>query len=333
MIVQQLNNNLWEEKKLTEVKNTLDKETSIKQCDTMKEIKNQFAKNECNDTGEQKCGIVYKITNLINNKTYIGITTKSLNERKRGHIQACSSKNRKYLIHKAIYKYGVDNFIFEQLDTFHDTDNGRNKEIEYIKKYNSFYKNGNGYNMTIGGEGTQGFRHNHTEDTKQRISKKMIGKPKSEETKRKMKIAQMERKKWYVHILSQDAITKSANSRRGKKGIPHTEKSKQKLRLANLGHKHTAETLEKLKISSTGRLHTKETREKLRLINLGRKHSIETKHKLAVSHLKHIPDDIYIIIKECVAKNISPYKISGKLLVENNFKISRETIKKRFIDL
>ena len=329
----QPNTNLWEEKNSTELKKNSLNETEKNQNDTMKETEKKSVKSECKDTSLSKNGIIYKLTNLVNNKIYIGITTKSLNERKRAHIQACSSKNRKYLIHKALNKYGIDNFKFEQIDTFTTTASGRKLEMEYIKKYNSFYIDGYGYNMTIGGEGTQGFRYNHSDETKQNISQKMKGKPKSEETKRNMTTAQAERKKWYIHIVSPEAAAKSAKSRTGMRGTPHTTESKQKLRLANLGKKHSEETRKKMSKSSIGRVKSQETRNKMRLANLGKKHSEETKRKLSISHFKHIPDDIYKVIIECIKNNLGPYQIQQKLLLENNFKISKNTIKKRFIKI
>ena len=86
------------------------------------------------------CGI-YKITNLINNKIYIG---KSVNIEKRfqGHKRAkCNMA-----IHKAIQKYGINNFTFENLSikelsqkynvsstTIHSINNGRSRIINNIQ--------------------------------------------------------------------------------------------------------------------------------------------------------------------------------------------------------
>jgi len=55
-------------------------------------------------------GIVYKVKNKINDKIYIGITTKSLNKRKNQHEYVAFNRNSKYLFHKALRKYGADNF-------------------------------------------------------------------------------------------------------------------------------------------------------------------------------------------------------------------------------
>lgn len=56
--------------------------------------------------------IIYKITNKINGKVYIGQTTDSLSRRKSGHIQAATSGSKSKL-YSAMRKYGVENFEFE----------------------------------------------------------------------------------------------------------------------------------------------------------------------------------------------------------------------------
>ncbi len=58
--------------------------------------------------------IIYKITNIINNKIYIGKTEKSLNKRWSGHI-AKSRKNIISVLHNAILKYGKENFKIERV--------------------------------------------------------------------------------------------------------------------------------------------------------------------------------------------------------------------------
>lgn len=89
-------------------------------------------------------GYIYKITNKVNNKSYIGQTRNTVEFRWRQHIKA---KDNKYF-HKAIQKYGVENFTVETLEKckLEDLDS---REIYYISKYNTFGKDG--YNMTKGG--------------------------------------------------------------------------------------------------------------------------------------------------------------------------------------
>ena len=90
------------------------------------------------------CGI-YKITNLLNNKSYIGQSTfieKRWSEEKR-------NKNNGKTLTNAINKYGIENFKFEILEEC-EQDLLNEKEQQYINLYNSVE---NGYNMTYGGDG------------------------------------------------------------------------------------------------------------------------------------------------------------------------------------
>ena len=116
------------------------------------------------------CGSIYKIS-FPNGKHYIGLTT-SLEQRTKEHKKNAKSGSSKYL-YKAIRKYNmVDNLELIEIDTADTKDELCEKEIQYIQEYNSYYMNGNGYNMTYGGEGTNGYVH--TEEVKQRMSEAQI---------------------------------------------------------------------------------------------------------------------------------------------------------------
>jgi len=92
-------------------------------------------------------GYIYKVTNLANGKTYIGQTTKSLEERWREHLY--TNPTRKYLLHKAIQKYGKENFKIELLAEAHFSEMIDDLERFYITQYNSIQPNG--YNLESGG--------------------------------------------------------------------------------------------------------------------------------------------------------------------------------------
>jgi hypothetical protein len=96
---------------------------------------------------ENTKGIIYKATNLITNETYIGATTKSIEERKNDHIQK-SDKGKGYKFHNAISTYGADSFRWDQIDTASGVDELASKEIKYILEYDTF---GNGLNSDKGG--------------------------------------------------------------------------------------------------------------------------------------------------------------------------------------
>jgi predicted GIY-YIG superfamily endonuclease len=54
-------------------------------------------------------GLVYKVTNSINDKIYIGITTKTIEERQKDHLKK-SRKGKSYAFQDAIASYGIDVF-------------------------------------------------------------------------------------------------------------------------------------------------------------------------------------------------------------------------------
>ena len=94
-------------------------------------------------------GFIYKITNKLNNKVYIGQTIQKPIER---FYQHCAKKCDKYIlnmvIHKAIFKYGKDNFTFEVIEEVPKQQLNEREEY-WIKYYNSYT---DGYNSTKGGQ-------------------------------------------------------------------------------------------------------------------------------------------------------------------------------------
>ena len=94
-------------------------------------------------------GFIYKTTNKLNNKVYIGQTIQKPIER---FYQHCAKKCDKYIlnmvIHKAIFKYGKDNFTFEVIEEVPKQQLNEREEY-WIKYYNSYT---DGYNSTKGGQ-------------------------------------------------------------------------------------------------------------------------------------------------------------------------------------
>lgn len=94
---------------------------------------------------------IYKITNTINNKIYIGVTSRAIEERFAEHKSRIEERNNIHL-YQAMEKYGRENFIIEIIDTANTNEEMFEKEKYYIKLYDSY---NNGYNMTLGGEGVK----------------------------------------------------------------------------------------------------------------------------------------------------------------------------------
>lgn len=95
--------------------------------------------------------IIYKATNVVNRKVYIGQTTNSLEYRKQQHFRDVKRKGRRktYFIN-ALSKYGIDNFKFEIIDKANSIKELNNKEIKWIKYYDSTNRE-KGYNLDSGG--------------------------------------------------------------------------------------------------------------------------------------------------------------------------------------
>lgn len=97
---------------------------------------------------------IYKITNKINKKVYIGQT---INFKKRMNQHKCFYKKKNVmLIDMAIRKYGVENFTFEIIETTKKQEIADELERYYIKKYDCKIKNNKGYNLLDGGRKQQG---------------------------------------------------------------------------------------------------------------------------------------------------------------------------------
>lgn len=94
---------------------------------------------------------IYKITNTINNKVYIGKTVESIEERWKEH---CHDYKRhrceKRPLYNAMNKYGIENFTIAEIEQC-DLSILNEREIYWIKFFNSYET---GYNATKGGDGT-----------------------------------------------------------------------------------------------------------------------------------------------------------------------------------
>jgi group I intron endonuclease len=191
---------------------------------------------------------VYKATNLINGKSYIGYT-KNFIKRKSVHKKNALQKNINFIFYQAIRKYGWDNFkweiIYESWDAKHCL---TVMEPFFIQEYNTFGENG--YNMTKGGERgpdnikrkplTTEQKHNVSVGTKKNALKgkdhpmygtkanenflqaaktSMIGKTHSNETKKKQ---------------SESRIEYLKNNKVGMFGKKHNDETKQKMKLKKM---------------------------------------------------------------------------------------------------
>lgn len=131
--------------------------------------------------------IIYKITNTINNKIYIGQTVRTLDERMAEHY-----RHNVTVIDIALNKYGKDAFKIDIIDRADSIEELNEKEIYWIKHFDCMVPKG--YNQCYGGENTMGYKHKELSKKKMSDSKKNMyfgndnpfyGKTHSEEQKQK----------------------------------------------------------------------------------------------------------------------------------------------------
>lgn len=93
---------------------------------------------------------IYKITNTLNGKSYIGKTERDIYLRFSEHkAEAKANRAINRPLYRAINKYGIDSFTIELLE---ETNDAEEREIYWIEFFGTYSKNG--YNATLGGEGT-----------------------------------------------------------------------------------------------------------------------------------------------------------------------------------
>jgi group I intron endonuclease len=161
---------------------------------------------------------IYKATNTINGKSYIGFDSK-YPDRKREHLtNAFNPKHNAYhtIFHNAIRKYGTEAFIWEVLFETPDSLFALNVlESRFIQEHNTHHIHGYGYNMSLGGEGSFGSPRNvWTEIMKINHSLRMRGRnkgPKTSEHKKNLSRARIGKK------ANPETIAKMSKAHYGKK--------------------------------------------------------------------------------------------------------------------
>ena len=173
---------------------------------------------------------IYLVTNLVNNKIYVGQTKQGVEKRWLAHVKKSRNGSQLYF-HRSISKYGVDQFdrhtVAEGLDRT-SADNLEKLWIVLLGTHDREF----GYNSTFGGEGVH-----HTPDSLTKLSVSHLGQPAwnrgrpwSDEARKKMSES---KKKWFKE---------NPHPNLGKKAKPE---SIEKSRLGNLGKKASQETKQK----------------------------------------------------------------------------------------
>ena len=94
----------------------------------------------------------YVITNTVNDKKYVGITSCPLAKRWREHKSAANTGVDRPL-YRAMRKYGIEAFIIEKIAEAENENELKQLEIDFIEALETYLPKGKGYNLTTGGEG------------------------------------------------------------------------------------------------------------------------------------------------------------------------------------
>jgi group I intron endonuclease len=103
--------------------------------------------------------IIYLITNKVNGKKYVGQHCGNGDARWKQHLSTALKLEDPKPLYASMRKYGTENFVYKVLEILPSWANEQmldDREKYFIDRYNTFIKNGKGYNLTYGGEGVIG---------------------------------------------------------------------------------------------------------------------------------------------------------------------------------
>jgi group I intron endonuclease len=215
--------------------------------------------------------IIYKVTNSINGKVYIVKTIRDLSKRKYAHKNVALNGKNNFKFHRAIRKYGWDNFEWAIIDIANSKEELNEKEIYWIAEYRKTHTL---YNMTDGGEGVL----NPSKESRLKQSLALKGRKFSTESLKKMSDAKKGKPKTeeWKNTLKENIKN---NENYGMKGKKHSAESCLKMSESQKGKKQSQELIDKRIKGRKGENHPL----------YGIKRSEETKRKLSESQKGKIP--------------------------------------------
>ena len=260
---------------------------------------------------------IYKITNLVNGKCYIGSAV-NINRRWCDHRSKLSN-NKHHSIHlqRAWNIYGEENFKFEVLFNC-----SKEELIQYEQLH--FDELTPDYNICKVAGNCLGRKHSekskkkmslilightrnkgrvHTEEHNAKISAAHKGKVVSKETKSKISIANKGKKrseetiaKLRERVHTDKSKAKMSESAKNNPSLYWKDKNlsdqhKEKISKSHIGKTLSEETKNKMSLSSKGHVVSKETRNKIRASNMGHKVSLDTRNKISASGIGRFPSE------------------------------------------
>ena len=207
---------------------------------------------------------IYRIVNLLSNKSYIGYTINP-ERRWKAHIRLARS-GRGFRLHYAMREDGIDNFLFSIIHETEDRMRALHElEPHYIELVDS---KSNGYNSTTGGAGTIGWNpseetralwseqrkgRKHTEEYKRKVSERMKRNPPTHNPETRAKLSKTMKIRGIRPLSTPDTILKIKLANTGK--VKHSDEHKAKLseRLKNKPLLSCPKALEKQKQNRKGK--------------------------------------------------------------------------------
>ena len=226
----------------------------------------------------------YKITNKINGKAYVGLTTKTVEARWYEHKTLSRATSPKAIIHRALKKYGIENFLFEVLYEASSLRELRMVERGAVATHGTMTPLG--YNATAGGQGAISspeviakIRESRkwyviSDETKEKISTTLRGRKIPLEVVEKIRAKNTGKKR------SEECRRRLSAKHTGKKLTPeHVEKVACQLR----GRKRPAHLIAKTVAKLIGKRHSPETKAKMSAARMGWNPSAETRAKMSAA--------------------------------------------------
>lgn len=220
--------------------------------------------------------IVYVITNLLNSKVYVGLSSQSMDDRWYGHRNDARNGSR-YYFHRALRKYGFESWKHDVVRTCETFEEAASAEREIIAQLEACHPR-KGYNRTLGGDGCAA-----SEATRRKISETCLGKQVSSVTRAKMSASQSALVELGLCQFQRPEV--QAQARAARVGIPHSEATRRKMSAAHTGKKMSEAARKKMSQAHEGVPLSDEHRRAMSEAQLGHTVSEDTKQKIRAKRL------------------------------------------------
>jgi group I intron endonuclease len=265
---------------------------------------------------------IYKITNVINGKVYIGQSQNLINRKNNHFYWLGRNEHHNEYLQKAYNKYGEENFIFEVLE---ESDDLYNRELHWVNEYG-------GVNSKLNYNLKNPLTNEFSDYVKIKQSKNMLGKNNPNygnrwDEEKKKKLSEERKGKTLEERIGKEkaelAKQKMSKSQTGRK---HPKEVKEKIRQANIGENNPAYGKGYRQLGEKnpmwGKHLSNEAKDKLRQFHLGKVVSDETRKKMSESaknRKKLISEEVKEKIRQAnIGENNPAYGKGYRQLGKNN---------------